>query len=210
MNILILNWRDPANPKSGGAEVVIGKYAQHWMKNGDKVFWIGNRFKKSSQTENFRGLVIHRVRPELPFYNTPLMLIYYPIFLINAMFSAYKVSQKYKFDLIIDAIHGLPWFSPFYLNKKIVLFVCEVAGPIWDKMYPFPINLVGKVLEKIVYTIYQKCEVWAISESTKKDILKINPKLNVKVIPLGIDSSDFKMQKSSIFPRPFLWPDSCP
>ena len=200
MNILILNWRDPANPKSGGAEIVIGKYAQHWMKKGDKVFWIGNRFKNAPKTDNLRGLEVHRVGPELPFYNTSLMLLFYPIFLVNAIFTVYKISQKHKFDLIIDAIHGLPWFSPLYLKKRIVLFVCEVAGPIWDKMYTFPINLVGKVLEKIVYILYQKCGIWAISESTKEDILTINPKLNVKVIPLGIDSSDFKVQKKFDFP----------
>lgn len=194
MNILILNWRDPGNPKSGGAEVVIWKYAHHWLKNGNKVYWMGNRFKGSSETKNYKGLEIHRVGPELPFYNTPLMLIYYPMFLINAVLSTFKLTQEYKFDLVIDAIHGLPWFSPLYLKTKIVLFVCEVAGPIWDKMYPFPINLIGKILEKIVYLIYQQCEVWAISESTKNDVLGINSKINVKVIPLGINFADFKAQ----------------
>ena len=34
MNILILSWRDPGNPKSAGAEIVMLKYALHWTKAG--------------------------------------------------------------------------------------------------------------------------------------------------------------------------------
>ena len=32
MNILILNWRDPKNPKSGGAEQVTMEHAKAWVK----------------------------------------------------------------------------------------------------------------------------------------------------------------------------------
>ena len=70
----------------------------------------------------------------------------------------------------------------------------------WDKMYPFPINWIGKILEKLVYILYRNSEIWAISESTKKDILKINQNLQIKVIPLGIDISKPAPVKKFSFP----------
>ena len=200
MNILILSWRDPRNPKSGGAEKVTLKYALHWTKSGHKVFWLGSRYDNLSVIENIGGLNIHRVGPELQFYNTWTMLLTYPVFLLNSIWIGWGIARHQNINLVIDAIHGLPLFSPFYVKCRKVLWVCEVAGTIWDKMYPFPINWIGKVLEKLVYFIYQNSEIWAISESTKNDILKINPKLHVKIVPLGIDIKRFSPIKKFGFP----------
>ena len=200
MKILILNWRDPSNPKSGGAENVLEQYAGHWISQGHQVWWLGNRYKGSKSVDNFAGINIIRIGPNLSFYDTLLMLITYPAFFVQASIYIFRLVQKERFDLVIDAIHGLPWFTPLYLRNKIALFVCEVAGPIWDKMYPYPINLIGNILERIVYKIYQKCEIWAISQSTRRDILNINPNLHVSVLPLGIDVSKFKPAKKFPFP----------
>ena len=196
MKILILNWRDPVNPKSGGAEEVLWQYAQHLIKQKHQVTWLSNRFTNAKSLED----IFVRVDPNLPFYNPYLMLVCYPLFFINVCFKAYQLHRREHFDLVIDAIHGLPSFAPLFLNTKITLFVCEVAGTIWDKMYPFPISAVGQLLEKIVYYVYQKCRIWAISESTRRDILQINPQLKVDILPLGIDTTKFKPQKKFAFP----------
>lgn len=200
MKILILNWRDPSNPKSGGAENVLQKYAGYWVSQGHQVWWLANQYRGSKTVDNFSGIHIVRVGPNLSFYNVLLMLIAYPVFFILAGIKVFQLAQREHFDLIIDAVHGLPWYTPLYLRTKIVLFVCEVAGPIWDKMYPFPINMVGNILEKIMYHIYRKCEIRAISRNTRRDILNINPNLHVSVLPLGIDISKFKSAKKFSFP----------
>ncbi len=200
MKILILSWRDPKNPKSGGAEKVMLKYAQYWTEAGHKVFWLGSRYGHLPINENTQGITIHRVGPELKFYNTLTMLLTYPIFLINNIWIGWGIVRNQKIDLVVDAIHGLPLFSPLYAKCRKVLWVCEVAGTIWDKMYPFPINYIGKFLEKIVYRIYQNCEIWAISKSTKRDILKINQNLQIQIIPLGIDISKFKTATKFNYP----------
>ncbi len=200
MNILILSWRDPSNPKSGGAEKVMLRYARYWIRLGHKVIWLGSRYDGLPIIENTSGLNIHRVGPQLQFYNTWTMLLTYPLFLLNNIWIGWGIVRHEHIDLVVDAIHGLPLFSPLYTRCRKVLWVCEVAGTIWDKMYPFPINLVGKLLEKIVYVIYQNSDIWAISESTKKDILKINTKLHVKIIPLGIDLAKFIPQEKFSFP----------
>ena len=176
------------------------KYVIHWTDAGHKVFWLGSRYGNLPINENAHGLTIHRVGPELKFYNTLTMLLTYPIFLINNIWIGWGIVRNQKIDLVVDAIHGLPLFSPLYARCRKVLWVCEVAGTIWDKMYPFPINKIGKLLEKFVYLIYQHSDIWAISESTKNDVLKINPHLQVKILPLGIDINKLTPVKKFNFP----------
>ena len=52
MNILILNWRDPKNPKSGGAEIVTVQHAKAWIKRGHSVTWFASRYKNSRKQKS--------------------------------------------------------------------------------------------------------------------------------------------------------------
>src|SRR5690606_24556720 len=62
----------------------------------------------------------------------------------------------------------------------------EVAGGIWDMVYRFPFNLIGRTVERIYSYFYKKVKVITISESTKKDLQKIGfAKDSISVIPLG-------------------------
>lgn len=200
MRILILNWRDPQNPRSGGAEAVTFKYAKFWASRGYSVTWICNAFPKGKPDEAIGGVRFIRVGPALG-YTVFQLFITYPLFLVRAIWTAINLIRDQKYDVVIDEIHGLPFFTPLYNRTRTVLWVCEVAGPIWDKMYPFPINIVGNLLEKLLYLIvYRQSEIWAISQSTRSDILKIHPQAQVKVIPLGIDPVIPPRVKKTSFP----------
>ena len=54
---------------------------------------------------------------------------------------------KNNVDVVIDQVHGLPFLTPLYVkNKKIIMYIHEVAGEIWTKMYPFPIGTIGRMV----------------------------------------------------------------
>ena len=199
MNILILNWRDTKNPQAGGAEQITERYADYWSKKGAKVFWISNVFSKSEGNEVIKDIHIIRVGPYLS-RTTILNLFSYPLFLLNVIIQARKIIKEKRIDFIIDEIHGLPFFTPILFTQKKVLLVCEVAGEIWDKMWPFPVNIIGKFLEKIIFQIYGRTEMWAISENTRSDILKLNANANVKILPLGIDIKKYPILSKTKFP----------
>lgn len=186
--ILILNWRDPQSPLEGGAERFTQKYAQFWAQQGNQVWWLTNSFNGSQPKEVIEGVTYLRVGPVLD-GSLLKYLFFYPFFLIKAVSKAQKLIKKEGVDIVIDEIHGFPFFTPLFSKVRNVLLVCEVAGPIWDKMFPFPINWLGKILEKLIYQIYSKTEMWAISENTKQNILKLQPQAKVKVIELGIDAN---------------------
>lgn len=186
MKILIINWRDPFNPLEGGAERFTQKYAEHWASKGDEVFWLTNRFAGAEEKKLHKGVTYLRVGPSLD-GSISRYVFCYPFYLLQSIFFAGRFIRQESIDTVIDEIHGLPFFTPLYSTARNILLVCEVAGPIWDKMFPFPINKIGKWTEKIIYQLYKKNDIWSISEHTKKNIQELIPKTPVRVIELGVD-----------------------
>jgi len=161
MNILILNWRDPKNPKSGGAEQVTLEHARAWQRAGHDVDWLAMRYSGSKREENISGIRIIRMGNDM----TVILL---------AMFH-YIFSGK-RYDLIIDEIHGLPFFTPLYVRKPKIAFIHEVAGEIWDYMYYFPINKIGRFIESSYFYLYKNIRFWTDAESTIDELVQFGIK----------------------------------
>jgi glycosyltransferase involved in cell wall biosynthesis len=178
MNILILNWRDPKNPKSGGAEIVTLEHAKAWVKNGNTVTWFTSKFPQAKTQESLNGVRIVRGGNFISVY------LLAPIFYLFT---------KNKFDLVIDEIHGLPFFTPLYVRKPKIAFIHEVAGEIWDFMWPFPINAIGKFLEPLYFKFYKNVKFWTDADSTVNDLVKYGiPINNCTVINCPIDRKPLK------------------
>jgi glycosyltransferase involved in cell wall biosynthesis len=157
MNILILNWRDPKNPLSGGAEIVTLEHAKTWVKVGHSVTWFTSMFTGGKKSEKIEGVTIIRHGSALGVY---LFAFFFYLF------------SKKKFDVVIDEIHGFPFFTPLYVwNSKKIAFIHEVAGIIWDYMYPFPINKLGKFLESFYFLLYKKVKFWTDAQSTIEELV---------------------------------------
>ena len=60
MRFLMLNWRDPMNPKSGGAERVSQAYLGALVERGHEVCWFANDFPGAEPAETVRGIKIVR------------------------------------------------------------------------------------------------------------------------------------------------------
>jgi glycosyltransferase involved in cell wall biosynthesis len=156
MNILILNWRDKQHPKSGGAEIVTMEHAKYWVKLGNQVTWLTSSYNGAKASEYIDGVKIVRHAGSHTIY-------------IRAPF--YLLTQSYQFDVIVDEIHGIPFFSPLFTRKPVVVFIHEIAGDIWDFMYPKPLNYLGKFLENLYFKIYQKHLFWTDAQSTAEELI---------------------------------------
>jgi len=198
--ILILNWRDPKSPMEGGAERFTQKYAEYWSSLGYEITWVTNHFSGSVDQETVNGVSYVRIGPKLTgkLFN---YLVSYPLYLIKMILWAKKFIKVNQVDIVIDEIHGFPFFTPIFSSTKNVLLVCEVAGAIWDKMFPFPFNIIGKKLEKFIYSFYKNTEIWSISENTKQNILELLPKAKVKVIDLGVELEETYIKKLAQEPK---------
>lgn len=196
MRILMLNWRCPSNPKSGGAEYVTRKHLEAWVLAGHEVHWLAGSYPgalpyeklgvseitKRQFKESFPRDGIHRGVIHIHRYGTPIMIYFLAPLL-------YWFKWRGKFDLVIDQIHGIPFLTPLWAWKsRKIAFIHEVAQEIWDEMLPFPINIMGKIYEKMYFLFYKNIHFWTVSNSTKKDLLAygIRPD-SIHVIPNAID-----------------------
>ena len=156
MRILILNWRSLMDPLAGGAERATFENAKRWVKNHKaEVTWLSPRYsdKRNEIIDGIRFIYVG-----LPLTRNLFQLIYrFPLFYF-LVFWTYMTKFRGRVDVVIDEVHGLPYLTPLYVKEKIVVYIHEVAGEIWDLMYPFPINKIGRFFEKLFFLPYKKIE----------------------------------------------------
>jgi len=179
MNILILNWRDIKNPKSGGAEVLTHEIAKNWVKKGHRVTIFSSHFQDALPAEIMDGVkVIRKGHPDIRFL---FASVHFLAFL-------YYIQNSKSFDAVVDEIHGIPFFTPWYVKTKKVALICEVASNLWVKMFGTLFGTVGRLMEEFYLGyVYKEIPYLTISNSTKKELIKegVDEK-NITVLPMGV------------------------
>ncbi len=181
MRILFLSWRDPKNPKSGGAEVLTKEILKRLADRGHEITWYASDFKKAPAAEVIDGIKIRR------WGNVVGVLI-------GAFFHYWK--HKREYDLVVDNFHAYPYLTRFYVAKsKRISLIHEVAGKeIWQRMMPFPVSAIGIWMEKILFRFfYVKDKFITVSRSTKNELARYGiKKENIFIIPQGINYEPIK------------------
>ncbi len=189
MKILILNWRSIKDPLEGGAERATYEFAKRWINtNNAEVFWISPPYNNNIKSETIDGINFDYVG--VPLTRNVIQLLWaFPFFYISCAIR-YLTKYKNKIDVVIDQAHGIPYLTPLYVKEKKVVYIHEVAGTIWNIMYPLPIKLLGHLSEKIIFPIYNhyKIKFIANSPSTYNDLINVFKldKNNIKIIPYGV------------------------
>lgn len=173
MKILIINWRDTKHPKAGGAEIVTMEHARRWVRAGNDVTWLTSAYRSAPREEMLNGVRMVR-------RGGSLKIVLYAMF--------YVLVNGRKFDVIVDEIHGIPFFTPLLTRTPVVAFIHEIAGEIWDYMYPFPVNLVGRLSEKFYFLVYRNTAFWTDAPSTITELEKQGiPRENCMAIPCPVE-----------------------
>jgi glycosyltransferase involved in cell wall biosynthesis len=185
VRFLMLNWRDPENPLSGGAERVTHGYLAALAKRGHEVYWFANAFEGGARETMIDD--IHIVRG-------------------GGKGSSILEARKWyraqrKFDLVIDQHHGLPWYAPWWGGTNSIAYIHEVLGPIWDAFYKFPWNVIGKKQEQWTHRLYRNVVFWTACESTRDDLMR-NGVRTVKIIRYGVHTQALP----SLDPKPLTSP----
>jgi glycosyltransferase involved in cell wall biosynthesis len=171
MRFLMLNWRDPHNPSSGGAERVTLAYLAELVKRGHEVAWFANDFPGASPEEVIQGIHILRGGGRG-----------------TSVLAARKwYRQQPRFDLVMDQHHGLPWYAPWWCRTNHVAYIHEVLGPIWNAFYRWPFNVIGRWQERGTHWLYRRVPFWTANESTVA-CLRQNGVRHITIIRYGVDT----------------------
>jgi glycosyltransferase involved in cell wall biosynthesis len=171
MRFLMLNWRDPKNPISGGAERVTLAYLKALAQRGHEVYWFANDFPGAPPEETFQGIKIVRGGGRG----------------VSILAAKKWYHRQKKFDLVIDQHHGIAWFAPWWTKTNCVAYIHEVLGPIWNSFYSWPLSHLGQFQERWTQWLYRRVPYWTPSESTRKTLLAHGVR-SVNVFPNGVDT----------------------
>ncbi|MFH1856885.1 MAG: glycosyltransferase family 4 protein, partial [Candidatus Omnitrophota bacterium] len=174
MKILYFNWRDIKNPKSGGAEVLSHELAKRWAEKGHEVVFFSAYFKGAKREEVVDNVKIIRAGNAVTVY-----------------WQAYCYYEKFfrgKFDVIIDEINTIPFFTPLYVKETVICHINQLAREVWFYESPLPVAVCGYLAESWMLKPYKKQLMITISESTKDDLVGLGfNKDKIFIIPMGID-----------------------
>lgn len=172
MKILIFNWRDIKNPSGGGAEVFTHENAKRWVEKGHSVTLFTSAFPNCAKEEVIDGVKIIRFGSK---YSVYLKAFWY-----------YKKRFKGKFDVVIDEINTLPFFTPLYVREPVVALIHQLAREFWFYETKFPISFFGYLIEPWYLKIYKNIITLTVSNSTKQDLLNLGFS-KVYIVPEGIN-----------------------
>jgi len=157
LNVLIINWRDPKHPQAGGAERYLFEQAKRWVRWGHYVEWLSAGFPGGSARDELASIPIRRVGNALTVY--------------AAVPWVYAREFHDRFDIVLDAENGIPFFSPLYSMKPKLCIVHHVHLEVFKKYLPawlaYPLMWCETTLVPLVY---RNVRFVAVSEDTRREM----------------------------------------
>lgn len=174
MRILWLTWKDREHPDAGGAETVNETLARELVKNSHSVDFVVAGYQGGASQAARDGFRIVRVGNRWTVYWHAWRL--------------YRTHGRGKYDLVIDETNTVPFFAGWYVREPVIAFFHQLAREIWFYEMPWPVAIIGYLLEPLYLRLMRARAFVTISESTRRDLEKhgIASEL-IKVIPQALD-----------------------
>jgi glycosyltransferase involved in cell wall biosynthesis len=172
VRILILNWKDLAHPRAGGAEVFTEEVARALVHRGHAVTLFAAAIAGLPEGETVQG--VHIVR-------------------CGGRLSVYRAARRFwsertgSFDVVVDEINTRPFMTPRWIRSTpIVALIHQLAREIWSYETPFPVSLLGRyVLEPWWLHAYRRIPAMTVSRSSAESLMRYHGWRDVTVLPEG-------------------------
>jgi glycosyltransferase involved in cell wall biosynthesis len=180
MRILILNWQDISNPLAGGAEVHLHQVFERIAQRGHEITLYCSSFKGAAAEETKNGIRILREGGR-SFFNYQVPLKYFSTF------------RKQRFDLIIDDLNKIPFYTPSYVREPLLGITHHLFGKSIFLEAPLPAASYVYLAEKASLPMYKRLHFIVGSPSTHREMLHEGFSENrTHLIHYGVDHQLFR------------------
>ncbi|MFI9209391.1 glycosyltransferase family 4 protein [Streptomyces sp. NPDC053253] len=155
-DLAFLNWRDPGHPDAGGAEAYCWEIARRFAAAGAHITLVSSRYPGSRALEYRDGIRVVRAGGTFGVY---------------AAAAAHLLRNRHAYDAVVDFQNGIPFFSPLFTPRWTadICVIHHVHQHQFDTRFRWPMNAVGRVLEKQVSRrVYRGRPVVVVSPSTRE------------------------------------------
>ncbi len=175
MKILALNWNDLQNPYGGGAEVHLEELLRRLVHYGHDVTLFCSGYENCFPDETIEGVRIIRRGNR---YNFNLI----------APSHLKKLVKNENFDILIEDINKIPFYTPWYLDIKTLVVIPHLFATTVFHEINFILGTYIYLAEKPLVSVYKGKHYNVISESTAEDIhLRGVPREDISIIHCGIN-----------------------
>lgn len=182
MKILIFNWQDIKSPLGGGAEVHLHEIFKHIASFGHQVKLVSYRYENSLEAEVIDGIEVER-------YGSRNMFNFWVPYLY------WKKYRKEEFDIVIDDINKIPFYTPLYVKKPLLAISHHFFGKSIFNQAGLLSGLYVVFAEKLIDFIYKKTNFVVVSESTLSEFLERGfDKKRFSIVENAISQEDFPMK----------------
>jgi glycosyltransferase involved in cell wall biosynthesis len=193
LNILILNYRDLAHPKAGGAEVHLHEIFGRIAAIGHKVFLLTTGFDGAEKEDLRDGIHIHRMGRDWNFNILCTLRLHYFI-------------KKWKIDIIVEDLNKLPFYTPLLSRTPSVIQFHHL----WGKSIYHETNFITAsyvwLQENIIPYFYKQKLLISVSPSTSEELIKLGMHpARISLIYNGYNSKLYHPGSSKRSPPYALW-----
>ncbi|MCE9626641.1 MAG: glycosyltransferase family 4 protein [Candidatus Eisenbacteria bacterium] len=179
-HLLAINFRDPAHPEAGGAELHLEQVLVDAVRRGWRVTWLAAGFPGGASEGEHKGMRIVR-RGTWWNFN----------FVVPGVLSR-EYSGTNAPDLIVEDINKAPCFTPWFTRTPVAVIVPHLFGTTVYRETNFVIATYVLALESLIPFAYARCRFVAISESTRDDLVARGiPASGVSVVHCGLDHARY-------------------
>ena len=174
--LLAINFRDPAHPEAGGAELHLEHVLAEAVRRGWDVTWLAAGYAGGAPAGEHRGMRIVR---RGTWWNFNLIV---PGVLRR------EFSGAMRPDLVVEDVNKVPCLAPWFTQAPVAVVVPHLFGATAFREANALIACYVLTLEALIPAAYRKCRFVVISESTRDDVVARGiPAPQVTVVHCGLD-----------------------
>ena len=180
MRILVINWQDWTHPRAGGAEQHLKEVFGRLARRAHGVDLLCAAYPDASKEERLEDINVIRRGRRYELFNAAVPGIYR------------RVLHKNRYDVIIDDLNKVPFFSPLFTRRPVVALVHHLFGrTVFQETNPLFGGYVW-LAELPVASVYRGCPFIAVSRSTADDLVARGvSRERITVIPNGLPDEPY-------------------
>jgi glycosyltransferase involved in cell wall biosynthesis len=128
-HILFVAWRDLANPRAGGSEILVDRLAEGMAARGDRVTLLcgGPVGPRPYQVIRNGGSYSQFLRAPLKYHR-----------------------ELSDCDLVVEVCNGMPFFAPLWARRPMLCLVNHVHTELWEVRFPPAVAALGRYTESVL------------------------------------------------------------
>ncbi len=157
--VLILNERDSAHPKAGGAEVHVEEIFGRLAARGCEVTIASCRHDGAPAEGVCAGMRVRRLGP-------------LPLYYARAAALCAAETRRDRYDVVVDCLNKMPFYAPLYAAVPVLALCHHLLGETVFLQAPWPVAAAVWSVERMVPWVYRRAPFVVISESTKAELVR--------------------------------------